>query len=151
MKVGVIVLTAIAVVASNFCTTFALRYTVHNTEVTFYEAWVQCIGQGGYLAAPQVALQGDKIWDAVNKSGNTNKKYWLAGTDIGQDGAWIWISRNVPVGGVNGYINWASGFPEIGDTDANCMLLEKNRGTPKWVHTTCDDKNFYVCEYYSVN
>uniref|UniRef100_A0A182NPC8 C-type lectin domain-containing protein n=1 Tax=Anopheles dirus TaxID=7168 RepID=A0A182NPC8_9DIPT len=142
MTAGLVVLAIVAIAASTLPSTLALRYTVHTTKVSFYEAWTQCIGRGGYLAAPETAQQNEAIWNAIKKTGGTSKSYWLAGTDNGSEGTWIWISRNKPVGSVGGYINWASGAPNVGKTNQNCLMLQ-DEGTAKWVDAACDDTAYY--------
>uniref|UniRef100_A0A182NPC9 C-type lectin domain-containing protein n=1 Tax=Anopheles dirus TaxID=7168 RepID=A0A182NPC9_9DIPT len=136
MNTGWIVLAIVAIAASTLPTTLALRYTVHTTKVSFYEAWTQCISNGGRLAAPETAQQNDAIWNAIKKAGASGS-HWLAGTDNGFEGSWIWITSGVPVGIVNGYQNWDLGEPNNALNGENCLILGYN-GTPMWYDAGCD-------------
>uniref|UniRef100_A0A182QWB7 C-type lectin domain-containing protein n=1 Tax=Anopheles farauti TaxID=69004 RepID=A0A182QWB7_9DIPT len=147
MNASLIVLALVGIVPLILPTTSALRYTVHNTKVPLYEAWTQCITKGGYLASPATAKQNLEIWNEVKKTG-TSDGWWLSGTDNGMEGSWIWLSRNVPIGIINGYTNWASTEPNNHGGTEHCMRMEYTSG--KWYDLSCDLSLYYVCEYYSL-
>uniref|UniRef100_A0A182N2M6 C-type lectin domain-containing protein n=1 Tax=Anopheles dirus TaxID=7168 RepID=A0A182N2M6_9DIPT len=126
--------------------THALRYTVHNTPVDFYEAWMQCMAKGGYLAAIETALQNAMVLEAVKKAGGP-EFWWIAGTDNGLEGVWIWMSRNLRMGSVSGYVNWMAGEPSnTGTGGENCAAIG-SAGT--WSDKPCTNTYKYVCEYYT--
>uniref|UniRef100_A0A182NPC3 C-type lectin domain-containing protein n=1 Tax=Anopheles dirus TaxID=7168 RepID=A0A182NPC3_9DIPT len=129
-------------------TSFGLTYTVHNTKVTFFEAWNACISYSGYLASPESVRQNEAIWTLIKKTGATGG-WWLSGTDIGMEGSWIWLSRNVPVGSAYGYDNFAAGEPNnvvTATNTENCLNIGFF-GNSKWNDAACDSSFYYVCEY----
>ncbi|XP_049289321.1 perlucin-like [Anopheles funestus] len=145
MKACVIALTIGVLVAVGLPTTTALRYTVHNTPVNFFTAWQQCIAKGGALAAIETPCQNEFVYDAIKQSGGSGG-WWISGTDLGLEGSWIWMSKNVPLGNVNGYMNFAPGEPSnSGTTGEHCLAIEQS---PQWNDMPCDKLLNYVCEYY---
>ncbi|XP_053667968.1 pulmonary surfactant-associated protein D-like [Anopheles marshallii] len=147
MKTGLIAPIVVALVAVGLPATHALRYTVHNTAVPFFEAWQQCLAKGGSLASIELAVQNLAVTDQIQKSGASGA-WWISGSDMGLEGSWIWMSRNTPVGYRSGYINFADGEPNNKAAGGeNCLTMHKDGG---WNDESCDNRNFYVCEYYSI-
>uniref|UniRef100_A0A182NYC7 C-type lectin domain-containing protein n=1 Tax=Anopheles dirus TaxID=7168 RepID=A0A182NYC7_9DIPT len=149
MNTALTVVVIVTIVALSLPTTLALRYTVHNTKVQFFEAWTQCINNGGYLASSETAYEQAAIVSAIQKSGAPSSEgWWLSGTDEGMEGSWIWLSRNVPVAIVGGYTNWASTEPNNVGGAENCLITGIDSSF-KWYDKPCDNTYYYVCEYYS--
>uniref|UniRef100_A0A182QDF9 C-type lectin domain-containing protein n=1 Tax=Anopheles farauti TaxID=69004 RepID=A0A182QDF9_9DIPT len=149
MNTAVIVLAVVALAASNLPTIHALRYSVHTTKVTFYEALVQCSDKGGLLASPETPTQNEQIWKAIKTAGTVGT-YWIAGSDAGLEGSWIWVTSNRPVGSLNGYVNWDANEPNNawpGPPTAveNCLSIFD--GKPKWNDVPCDKLYNYVCQH----
>lgn len=126
----------------------ALRYTVHTKKLPFFEAWDQCIMNGGYLAATQTAFQNSEVWSVIRKAGVTGE-VWLSGTQLGLQGSWIWLSRNTPVGRMSGYTNWYPGKPSnAANSGDNCLTIGVFN-TAMWNDRQCTREYPYVCEYYA--
>ncbi|XP_053677323.1 perlucin-like [Anopheles nili] len=121
-----------------------VRYSVHSTTVSFFKALTECSSKGGYLAMIQSKDENDEVKKAIKKAGGTGA-HWLGGTDNGIEGAWIWISRNKPVGSLDGYTNFNSGEPNnAGSNGENCLSIDSNF---VWNDLPCDLTLPYVCEY----
>uniref|UniRef100_A0A1Q3FRY7 Putative salivary c-type lectin n=2 Tax=Culex tarsalis TaxID=7177 RepID=A0A1Q3FRY7_CULTA len=121
------------------------RYFVYNEEaVTFFEAWHKCRSHGLRLASVHSALDDVKLHAALNEKDFHNPgSWWIAGTDLGKTGSFVWITDNRPVDFPTGYTNFNRGEPNNGNGKEHC--LEVGTGT-KWNDVSCDRKNRYICE-----
>ncbi|XP_050079827.1 perlucin-like [Anopheles maculipalpis] len=124
-----------------------LRYSIHSTRVIYFEALTRCIKNGGHLAAIEIAYQQTQIWNAIQKAGLSTGTFWTAGTDLGMEGAWLWLSRNKPVGSVQGWTNWMDGEPNNAGGTAHCLAMVGGTGNGQWGDFSCESVNHYVCEY----
>ncbi|XP_035903747.1 perlucin-like [Anopheles stephensi] len=124
-----------------------LRYTIHNTKVTFFNALTQCIQLNGHLAAVQTPYQQAAIWKAIKKAGPTTESWWTSGTDLGMEGSWLWFSRNRRVGSVRGWTNWMDTEPNNGNSPEHCLALIGGTKAGQWSDVVCTDPRFFVCEY----
>uniref|UniRef100_A0A182SF39 C-type lectin domain-containing protein n=1 Tax=Anopheles maculatus TaxID=74869 RepID=A0A182SF39_9DIPT len=147
MKTVVLALVIIGLVAVGLPTAHALHYKVYSTKVTYWEAWQQCIANGGNLASIETATQNNAVHKAIKKTGRDGQ-WWLSGTDLGLEGSWIWLSRNEPVGTPYGYLNYAAGEPNNMSNAGEHYLVM--RGDGAWNDIPCDSPAFYVCEFYSL-
>uniref|UniRef100_A0A182Q6P5 C-type lectin domain-containing protein n=1 Tax=Anopheles farauti TaxID=69004 RepID=A0A182Q6P5_9DIPT len=149
MNTASIALAIVGLVAASLPTSFGqTAYTVHSTMLPFFEAWNACIASGGYLAAPETSLQNDLIWATIKKAEITGA-VWLSGTDIGMEGSWIWLSKNVPLGRLAGYDNFAAGEPNnmgSNNIEENCLNIG-HFGSSKWNDASCSLAFPYVCEF----
>ncbi|XP_053677345.1 perlucin-like [Anopheles nili] len=88
--------------------------------------------------------ENDEVKKAIKTAGVIGT-YWIGGTDNGIEGSWIWISRNKPVGSLDGYTNFNSGEPNnLGTSGENCLTINYNF---QWNDLPCDNTIPYVCEY----
>uniref|UniRef100_A0A4Y0BDD2 C-type lectin domain-containing protein n=1 Tax=Anopheles funestus TaxID=62324 RepID=A0A4Y0BDD2_ANOFN len=145
MKTCVIAFVIVVLVGVGFQATHALRYTVHNTPVTFFEAWQQCIAMGGTLPSIQTPYQNRKIHAAIKKTG-VYSQWWLSGVDLGMEGSWVWLSTNKPVGSPFGFINFSLGEPNNIAGSEHCLAMDLGG---KWFDQWCNMTCFFVCEYKS--
>ncbi|XP_050067593.1 pulmonary surfactant-associated protein D-like [Anopheles maculipalpis] len=144
--VGVLALVIAGLVAMGLPATDALRYTVYKSKVSFYEAWQQCIANGGSLASIQLASQNANVLAAIQAAGGDGG-WWLSGTDVGLEGSWVWFSTNKAVGTPYGFVNFAAGEPSNSGTNGENCLSMNIQGT--WNDDACDKLLYYVCEFYS--
>uniref|UniRef100_A0A182Y9N7 C-type lectin domain-containing protein n=1 Tax=Anopheles stephensi TaxID=30069 RepID=A0A182Y9N7_ANOST len=111
----------------------ALRYTVHSTPLNFYQAYHQCISNGGYLVAIETAAQNAAVVKAIKKAGGAGP-WWTSGTDYGLEGAWMWLSRH-----------HCHRRPLVSaTTQEDCLSID---ATGLWKDGGCFAAYPYICEY----
>lgn len=107
------------------------------------EAWRRCQWNGLRLAT--VSSEADskllKTTIGINKSG----PWWIAGTDQGSKGNFIWISTNIPVGYANGYENYYPDQPDNAGGVEDCLEIGRWGGV-QWNDAPCAWKQRYICE-----
>ncbi|KAL9703544.1 hypothetical protein quinque_007062 [Culex quinquefasciatus] len=107
------------------------RYFVYNDEpVTFFEAWHKCRAHGLRLASEDINQRGP---------------WWIAGTDLGKPGSFVWITGNKRIDGRVGYTNFAAGQPENLSGTGHCLAAGGTGGT-QWNNVDCESKSRYICE-----
>ncbi|XP_052860567.1 perlucin-like [Anopheles cruzii] len=123
------------------------RYYVFNSRgVTFFEAWRLCQSVGHRLAT--ITNQNDtrSVEEAVQASSNSKGPWWIAGTDLGNEGVFVWISTNQPVGFRTGYSDYAPNQPDNAGGNENCLEIGRE-GALSWNDAPCDAKHRYICEH----
>ncbi|EDS28419.1 salivary C-type lectin [Culex quinquefasciatus] len=123
------------------------RYFVYNDEpVTFFEAWHKCRAHGLRLASVHSALDDVKLMVAIAQE-NINQRgpWWIAGTDLGKPGSFVWITGNKRIDGRVGYTNFAAGQPENLSGTGHCLVAGGAGGT-QWNNVDCESKSRYICE-----
>ena len=69
---------------------------------------------------------------------NFPQTVWLGGSDIDQEGSWIWSD-----GTCWNYTNWHSDEPDNSGSIQNCLLGNLNE--LKWGDAYCEEKKMFVC------
>ncbi|XP_053686549.1 perlucin-like [Sabethes cyaneus] len=122
------------------------QYFVHsNQEVTFWEAWRRCSSVGHQLATITSEKDSQLIEQAITKSGKTKGPWYIAGTDMGNEGHFVWITNNKPVGYMTGYLNYSPGQPNNWLGIEHCLEIGRWGGAA-WNDVPCDWKQGYICE-----
>lgn len=121
------------------------RYFIYNDKlVTFLEAWHQCRSHGLQLATVKSAEDDAKLKLAF-AANNFNQKatYWIAGTDLGKNGSYVWITDDTPIS----YTNYLPGQPDNYGEVEHCLLVGWGglRST-QWNDGNCEVPLRYVCE-----
>ncbi|XP_021698853.1 chymotrypsinogen B [Aedes aegypti] len=130
-------------------TIFMKQYSVHNNiHVTFMEAWRLCQAIGQRLATITSEEDSRLVEEAIAKSTNTNGPWYIGGTDWGNEGHFVWISTNTPVGHETGYINFSSGQPDNYRENEHCLEVGRWGGV-KWNDVHCHARSRYICETVS--
>ncbi|KXJ79394.1 hypothetical protein RP20_CCG001195 [Aedes albopictus] len=125
------------------------QYFVHNNiEVTFLEAWRKCQTIGHRLATITSEEDSQLIEQAIAKSGNTKGPWYIGGTDLGNEGHFVWISTNKPIGYMTGYFNYSPGQPDNAGGNENCLEIGRWGGVV-WNDVPCEWRQRYICEYVS--
>ncbi|XP_058834733.1 clotting factor G beta subunit-like [Topomyia yanbarensis] len=125
-------------------------YVNNNREVTFLEAWRLCQSIGQQLATITSEEDSQLIEQAIAKSSNTKGPWFIGGTDLGNEGHFVWISTNKPVGYQTGYLNYSPGQPDNAGGNENCLEIGRWGGVV-WNDVPCEWKQRYICEYVSWN
>ncbi|XP_062543869.1 clotting factor G beta subunit-like [Armigeres subalbatus] len=130
-------------------TNFKKQYFVHNNkEVTFLEAWRQCQSVGHRLATITSEEDSRLLEQAIAKSTNTKGPWYIGGTDLGNEGHFIWISTNKPIGYISGYFNYSPGQPDNAGGNEHCLEIGRWGGVV-WNDVPCEWRQRYICEYVS--
>ncbi|OWF42845.1 perlucin-like protein [Mizuhopecten yessoensis] len=109
----------------------------HN-QVTWSEAESICQLFDSKLAEPQTAEMDTFIGSQAVKN---QRKYWLGGSDIMQEGYWKWMSTLEPMV----YTHWHAPDPNNGNQGEDC-LLNNWYGAGRWADGECEWKEFYICQ-----
>ncbi|XP_038114780.1 perlucin [Culex quinquefasciatus] len=117
----------------------------NNVGVTFMEAWRRCQWNGHRLATVSSEADSKLLEAAIGASSNKTGPWWIAGTDQGSEGNFIWISTNVPVGFDTGYENFYPTQPDNAGGAEDCMEIGRWGGV-RWNDAPCGWKQRYICE-----
>ncbi|EDS28420.1 salivary C-type lectin [Culex quinquefasciatus] len=126
------------------------RYFVfNNRQVTFFEAWHQCASIGLRLASVNSA-EDDTALRLALRAADSNEvgPWWIAGTDLGKTGHFVWITTMKPLGYRTGYTNFGPGQPDNAGGVEHCVEAGWRSGTT-WNDRNCEVRNRYVCETYT--
>ncbi|XP_039450422.1 perlucin-like [Culex pipiens pallens] len=126
------------------------RYFVFNSrQVTFFEAWHLCASIGLRLASVNSAEDDAALKLALRAAGsNQVGPWWIAGTDLGKTGHFVWITTMKPLGYRTGYSNFAPGEPNNAGGVEHCVEAGWPSGT-LWNDKNCEARRRYVCETYN--
>ncbi|XP_038119188.1 perlucin-like [Culex quinquefasciatus] len=114
--------------------TFYLRYR----RATFWQAAQFCIDEDKRLASIDSEKQSDQLLLQLKYSSDG---FYMAGTDLGREGSWIWINSNRRIV----QPNWAVGQPDNVGSIENCLQIN-GAGSASWNDVDCNMINFYICE-----
>ncbi|XP_039444675.2 perlucin-like [Culex pipiens pallens] len=121
------------------------RYFIYNDkELTFFEAWHQCRSYGLRLAMVNSVVDDAKLKLAFAEKDFSQKEvYWIAATNIGRNGSYVWITDNTPVI----YTNFLPQQPDNYGGDEHCIEVGHGGiGTTQWNDRQCEKKSRYICE-----
>ncbi|XP_065090154.1 elastase-1-like [Ochlerotatus camptorhynchus] len=125
------------------------QYFVHNNkEVTFLAAWRLCQSVGHRLATITSEEDSQLIEQAIAKSSNTKGPWFIGGTDLGNEGHFIWIATNKPIGYLTGYFNYSPGQPDNAGGNEHCLEIGRWGGV-FWNDVPCEWTQRYICEHVS--
>ena len=109
---------------------------VTQPQLSWTEAQISCLSQGGYLAEPmdEVAINftTKHIFEYTNRM-------WLGANDVGVDGSWMWNMSRKAVEAAN----WAPTGPSLQGGD--CLEIG-NYPVGMWSGAPCDQPAGYVCQ-----
>ena len=71
----------------------------------------------------------------------TERKYWIAGSDIAQEGTFTWTSSKFSFE----YTNWIPGDPNNANAGEDCVLTNW-LGDGKWADGDCEWKEYFICQ-----
>lgn len=119
------------------------KYIMMDFQVSFFEAWRSCQFYGLQLASVASSDDNRELSELFNMSNRGNDTFWLAGTDIGREGKWIWITTNKLV---VQYSHWGSISPEFHESQ-NCMAIGSfDNDRTLWDDIPCDEPRKYICQ-----
>ena len=119
------------------CDTDWIKYEGHcYLRVTSGWKWTfamtNCMNHGGYLLEIETAEENTFIRSAF-PSGD----YWIGGSDLAQEGTFIWYSGNPLT-----FTAWLSGEPNGGNSE-NCIRIDTDG---KWRDKSCSWALHSICE-----
>ncbi|XP_058129745.1 perlucin-like [Anopheles coustani] len=112
---------------------------------SFFGAWRFCMVLGMKLATI-TSVEDSKLIDAaIQRSSNTKGPWWIAGTDLGLEGFFVWISTNKLVGHPTGYLNYSPGQPDNAGGNEHCLEIGRWGGVA-WNDAQCEWSQRFICE-----
>ncbi|KAL9704012.1 hypothetical protein quinque_007530 [Culex quinquefasciatus] len=120
------------------------RYFFYNDKLlTFFEAWHQCRSYGLQLATVKSAEDDANLKLAYAANNNQKASYWIAGTDIGKPGSYVWITDDTPIS----YTNFLPNEPNNQGGLEHCLEARLDgTGSSQWNDKNCEAKFRYICE-----
>ncbi|KAH3844855.1 C-type lectin domain family 4 member M-like isoform X2 [Dreissena polymorpha] len=113
-------------------------YLISHDQEQWNNAESICELFGGYLAEIQNAAEYNFIQSQVN---TTQKNFWVGGSDIENEGTWIWMASMTPLS----YAKWEAGEPNSDhNSDENCIDIRP--GKLGWNDERCYLVQNYICE-----
>ncbi|XP_062549379.1 tetranectin-like protein [Armigeres subalbatus] len=137
----------LAAVSMNSHNSTPNKYILMNVKEPFFKAWRNCQFYGLQLASVTSPEDNRMLSELVNMPIHGNSTFWLAGTDIGREAKWLWITTNKLV---VLYSHWGGMAPEYDDKQ-NCMaagLFVEDKTL--WADIPCEESHQYVCQESSV-
>ena len=86
-------------------------YVVFDEPIYWDDAKASCESMGGHLATITSQGEQDFVANLIENNGD-KKNYWLGGTDVDDEGKWVWITGEDWT-----YSNWREGQPNDRDND----------------------------------
>ncbi|XP_038118126.1 galactose-specific lectin nattectin-like [Culex quinquefasciatus] len=71
--------------------------------------------------------------------------WYIAGTDLGEDGKYVWITTDQSVGFGTGYSNWGPDQPDNYLGGEHCIEVGAFKGS-HWNDVDCNTNRAYICE-----
>ncbi|XP_053687332.1 perlucin-like [Sabethes cyaneus] len=119
------------------------KYVVINNRVNYFEAWRGCQYYGQQLASITTREENEILRELLDMPEHANHTYWIAGTDVGRKGSWIWITNNEPV---VLFTNWGHVGPDMSQRQ-NCMTVGRFADDrTMWDDVECDQNMYFICE-----
>uniref|UniRef100_A0A023EFA0 Putative c-type lectin n=1 Tax=Aedes albopictus TaxID=7160 RepID=A0A023EFA0_AEDAL len=119
------------------------KYVIMDDKVTFFEAWRSCQYYGLQLASVTSSEDNQQLSKLMNRSARGNDTFWLAGTDVGREGKWVWITTNKLV---LHFSNWGSISPLFAEVN-DCMAIGSfTEDRTLWDDIPCSEAHKYVCQ-----
>ncbi|XP_063431478.1 perlucin-like [Mytilus trossulus] len=119
-------------------------YKAIRIRATWAESTVYCHMFGSELTSIETELENRFVIGMLqNMKGSFNPvKFWLGGSDMAEEGSWVWAKSGQPLT----YTNWQHGNPDNGnDGDEHCMDLREDHHW-QWGDNNCDEHFYFVCE-----
>ncbi|XP_060593244.1 perlucin-like protein [Ruditapes philippinarum] len=81
-----------------------------------------------------------------------NTMYWLALSDVREEGTWIWMDSHTPLVAKN-FSDWNSGEPDNLHKNENCAAMYRvgHHGSWSWSDMACSTNLHYICELKAGN
>ncbi|KAL9703969.1 hypothetical protein quinque_007487 [Culex quinquefasciatus] len=107
-------------------------------------AWHQCRSHGLRLATVKSTVDDAQLKLAFAENGfNGEARWWIAGTELGKTGSYVWITDNKPIE----YTNFLPNEPNnIGGVEHCLEVGSGGIGSTQWNDYNCDNKLRYICE-----
>nr|XP_022294154.1 galactose-specific lectin nattectin-like [Crassostrea virginica] len=112
---------------------------VTNMKFTWNNAGAFCRNAGGKLVEIENASEENFLRSHLLSS-HKSEHFWIGGSDIIQDGKWLWLSTQEPLD----YTDWAPREPSNGIT-ARCMTMAYHEGC-HWNDDICTMQYDFICE-----
>ncbi|XP_039450199.1 pulmonary surfactant-associated protein D-like [Culex pipiens pallens] len=149
---AVLILAAVAIASTQAALTIpevlksSARYFVINDRTgTFWQAFRYCNSLGLQLASVNSANDNKALTAAIAAAPppKTKGAWWIAGTDLGKEGDFVWITTQSRMGFRTGYTNWAAGEPNNEFGNEHCVEVYSYG---EWNDKNCDVLRNYICE-----
>ena len=119
-------------------------YFIGSGELTWNEAKRWCENIGGHL--PEVVSKDDQEYlkslvKSVNSLSSSSYGVWLGGSDVDNEGAWIWMYSKRPLV----FTAWKKDEPNNDGGRGHCLHLYKSVDY-LWNDLSCDRKLAFICE-----
>lgn len=106
-------------------------------QKSWYDAEAHCRNFNGHLAIIEDQETNDFIAEGLNEY-----EYFIDGTDVDQEGRWIWNSTGKEIE----FTNWLYGQPDNFKTKEHCLVLRGRYYGYLWNDMPCDMELPFVCQ-----
>lgn len=119
------------------------KYVIIDYKATFFEAWRHCQHYGLELASVKSEKDNEVMHEVLRAREHYNETFWLAGTDMGLERKWMWITTNRLV---VQYSHWGGSSPQNDDTQ-NCMMVGSYpKDRTLWKDDSCMKRVKFICQ-----
>ncbi|KAL9703550.1 hypothetical protein quinque_007068 [Culex quinquefasciatus] len=109
-------------------------------------AWHLCESYGFELATVKSPSEDVQLKMAIEEADPKQVgPWWVAGTDLGLEGHFVWLTTGKPIGYQTGYRNFGPGEPNNLNGMEHCVEVGHPNGT-FWNDKNCDVKRRFICE-----
>jgi len=113
--------------------------------MTFFEGMECCYYQNAYLAEPTSEAENQMInsYLTILNSGDNANTWWLGGTDMHNEGGWLWMS-----GSPWSYTYWDEEEPNQNGNE-DCAAINADQAY-KWMDLSCDAAEHMGYPHYTI-
>ena len=111
--------------------------------VTEAKSWADarqhCINAGSRL----IEMKSQEEFDRTVQISDEIGEFWLGGSDIQQEGVWVWNSNNEQIN-MNQF--WYRASEPDGGTDQNCLMFFNHNSVAGSLSSVCGNAKKFACE-----
>ncbi|XP_045209428.1 perlucin-like protein [Mercenaria mercenaria] len=111
------------------------------------EAWSNAVAMCHMLDGKLVEIEtADENAFLASMSMRFNKNYWIALSDIQEEGIWVWMESKKPLSQIR-FSHWHSGQPDNNGQNQNCATINGAGDDGHWYDWYCSYTTvYYICE-----
>ncbi|XP_060573178.1 perlucin-like protein [Ruditapes philippinarum] len=118
-------------------------YHFSHDQEDWPNAMTMCHILGGKLVEIESAAENAFL---ISMATRFNKNYWIALSDIQEEGVWVWMETKNPISETE-FSYWHPGEPDNGHQNENCGTLNGIHDNGLWNDWHCSDPTVpYICE-----
>ncbi|XP_045191038.1 perlucin-like [Mercenaria mercenaria] len=112
------------------------------------ETWIGALQMCRELDSKLVEINDASENDFIKaKTKLTNKNYWIALSDVREEGSWVWMDSHAALKSTD-FSDWSHGQPDNLHNNENCAAMFRltHHGQWQWSDVPCSSNMHFICE-----